>query len=57
MAATPLRRLLDDEDPRVRIAAYEELTARRDLAVQSRPVGVDNFLLELAPSSRRPTPR
>ena len=54
MAATPLRRLLDDEDPRVRIAAYEELTARRDLAVQSRPVGVDNFLLELAPSSQRP---
>lgn len=53
-AATPLRRLLDDEDPRVRVAAYEELARRHDMSLQTTTVGGDNFLLEVVQTSRRP---
>lgn len=46
-AAMALRRLLYDVDSRVRIAAYEALRARRDLAIQPISVGGDNFVIDL----------
>lgn len=48
-AAMTLRRLLHDGDVRVRIAAYEALRKRRDMAVDSISVGGDNFTLDLVP--------
>ncbi len=53
-AATPLRRLMTDEDPRVRVAAYEELSARHDVSIRSERVGGDQFRLETIQSPRRP---
>jgi len=50
-AARPLRSLLDDAEPDVRIAAYEALLDRGDTIVASHPVGSDNFILDLVPSS------
>lgn len=52
MAATAmaLRRLLDDEDPRIRIAAYEALLERKDRTIESTPLGGDNFALDRVPS-------
>ena len=47
----PLLALLDDEDPRIRVAAYEALRSRHDPAIQSIVVGEDNFLLDRVPSS------
>lgn len=47
-----LRRLLDDEDPRIRIAAYEALLERRDPIIETTRVGGDNFMLDLVPSGR-----
>ena len=44
--AMTLRRLLGDEDPRVQIAAYEALVKRGDTAIQSRPIGRDNFVFD-----------
>jgi hypothetical protein len=41
-----LRGLLDDEDPRIQIAAYEALIVRNDPVIQSVSVGGDNFLLD-----------
>lgn len=38
-----LRNLLDNEDPRIVIAAYEALLSRRDYTIRSRPVGDRNF--------------
>lgn len=49
-AASVLRVLLDDNDTRIRIAAYEALRSHRDAAVQSRMIGHDNFILELVDS-------
>jgi flagellar basal body P-ring protein FlgI len=48
-AATTLRDLLEDEDPRVRVAAYEALLDRGDFATVSIPVGEDNFVLDYVP--------
>lgn len=47
----PLRELLDDPDPRIRVLAYEGLLAREDRTVQSTPVGGDNFHLDLVRSN------
>ena len=47
----PLLALLDDEDPRIRVAAYEALRSRHDPAIRSVVVGEDNFLLDRVPSS------
>ncbi len=44
-AAIALRKLLDDPDPRVAIAAYEALLRRGDRSISSKRVGGDNFLL------------
>ncbi len=44
-AATVLRHLLSDEDPRVQIAAYEALITRRDRSIDATPIGADNFVL------------
>lgn len=49
-AAFPLRRLLDDPDPRVRIAAYEALSGRNDTAITTDRIADDNFLLDIVPS-------
>lgn len=49
-AAHELRGLLEDEDPRVGTAAYEALVARQDPAIHSRPVGGDNFHLDVVPT-------
>lgn len=51
-AATALRKLLDDEDPRIRVAAYEALVHRGDTMVTVDWLGGDNFALDLVPSSR-----
>ena len=45
-AAAPLRKLLGDADPRVRVAAYEALVQRQDATLGSRRVGGDNFWLD-----------
>jgi len=45
-AVHALRRLLGDDDPRVRVAAYEALLKRRDTAVESIRLGRDNFVLD-----------
>lgn len=48
-----LRRLLDDEDPRVRVAAYESLLQRADPIVRTTRVGGDNFALDEVPTTRK----
>lgn len=53
-AALPLRGLLDDADPRVRIAAYEELARREDPSIERTIVGGDNFILDVAGGSGAP---
>jgi flagellar basal body P-ring protein FlgI len=50
-AATPLRTLLGDADPRVQVAAYEALIARHDPTIRSVPVGPGNFRLDSIPSA------
>ncbi len=45
-AAVALRKLLHDEDPRVRIEAYETLLKRGDATVGSKSVGGDSFVLD-----------
>lgn len=54
MAATgmALRRLLDDEDPRIQVAAYEALLERDDPIIETVVVGGDNFLLDRVPTQR-----
>ncbi|RJP42861.1 MAG: hypothetical protein C4547_00110 [Phycisphaerales bacterium] len=52
--ATPLRRLMADVDPRVRVAAYEELSRRRDVSIRAERVGGDQFVLETVSSPRPP---
>ena len=47
----PLRRLLDDPDPRIRVAAYEALHRARDELIAARRIGEDNFVLEQVPTS------
>jgi len=47
-----LRRLLEDEDPRIRVTAYEGLIRRRDPYIESKVVGSDNFLLDRVPTRR-----
>jgi len=47
-----LRRLLNDEDPRVQTEAYEALVERRDPTINTTPVGGDNFFLDVIPTSR-----
>lgn len=51
-AAMCLRRLLDDEDTRIQVAAYEALVKRGDPSIRSRLIGGDNFYLDLVPTSR-----
>ena len=53
-ARQTLRRLLDDEDPRVRIAAYEQLVELGDRAIITHKVGRDNFYLDLVPTVGKP---
>ncbi len=49
-----LRGLLDDEDTRVRIAAYEALVKRNDSSIRSAPVGWGDFHLDRIPSRASP---
>jgi len=49
---TTLRRLLDDEDPRVQAEAYEALIGRKDPSITSKTVGGDNFQLDVIPNDR-----
>jgi hypothetical protein len=51
-AGIALRRLLNDEDPRVQVAAYEGLLLRGDSRVASVSVGGDNFHLDQIASDR-----
>jgi hypothetical protein len=51
-AAMALRGLLDDEDPRIQIAAYEALIERGDPTISSTPIAGDNFILDQIPSRR-----
>ena len=53
-ARQTLRRLLDDQDPRVRIAAYEQLVELSDRAIITRKIGRENFYLDLVPSEGKP---
>jgi len=50
-AALALRRLLDDSDPRIQIAAYEALVQRGDRTIVSRPVANDSFVLDRVPTA------
>lgn len=50
-AAVILRELLNDDDPRIRVEAYEALLARHDRVIRTRNVGPDNFALDLVPST------
>lgn len=50
-AARPLRELLDDPDPRIRVEAYEALLARSDRVIETRWIGGDHFALDHVPSS------
>ena len=54
MAGAPmtLRRLLNDGDPRVQIAAYEGLVQRGDSEVKSSPIAGDNFYLDRVATDR-----
>lgn len=45
-AAIALRKLLDDTDPRVQIAAYEALAKRGDSTIHSTRIAGDNFFLD-----------
>jgi len=47
-----LRRLLDDIDPRIRVAAYEGLLKRGDPVIESTAIGGDNFMLDKVPSEQ-----
>ena len=47
-----LRSLLDDEDPRIQVAAYEALIVRFDPVIRSMSVGGDNFRLDQIPTQR-----
>lgn len=51
-AASVLRELLNDDDPRIRIEAYEALLARHDRFIRTENVGPDNFALDRVPSNR-----
>ncbi len=51
-AAIALRKLLDDEDPRVQIAAYEALIERQDPIIQSTRIASDNFTLDRISTQR-----
>lgn len=51
-AAICLRRLLDNEDSRIQVAAYEALIKRGDPSIRSKIIGGDNFHLDLVPTSR-----
>lgn len=50
-AARPLRALLDDEEPAVRVAACEALLDRPDSTIASQMIGGDNFVLDVVPST------
>jgi flagellar basal body P-ring protein FlgI len=52
--STALRELLDDEDALVRIWAYEALRQQRDVSIDTRPVGRDNFILDVVASHGPP---
>jgi len=52
VARFALRRLLNDEDPRIQIAAYEALSDHADTAITRQRVGADNFVLDHIPSAR-----
>ncbi|MHC5110874.1 MAG: flagellar basal body P-ring protein FlgI [Planctomycetota bacterium] len=54
-AALTLRRLLEDEDPRVNVAAYEALLERKDASIHSLRVGKNSFRLDILPTSRSST--
>lgn len=49
-AARPLRRALNDPDPRIRTAAYEALLQRNDPNIVSIEIGTDAFAIDLVPS-------
>ena len=49
-AARPLRRALDDPDPRICTAAYEALRRRADPTITSVEIGDGAFSLDLVPS-------
>ena len=52
-ATDALKPLLDHEDPRVRIAAYEAILGRYGDGITSKTIGKDNFTLDVV-SSRGP---
>jgi hypothetical protein len=49
-----LRNLLNDEDPRVRVAAYDELARTHDYSLNTTRVAEDNFFLDLVPTKSEP---
>lgn len=53
-AVQALRQLLNDQDPRVRVAAYEELARRGDYELSTTLVADDNFYLDLVPTTGSP---
>lgn len=53
-SATVLRTLLDDPDPRIAIAVYEELVKRNDYRLIRVTVGEDNYQLDVVPRKGEP---
>ena len=51
-AVFAMRRLLEDEDPRVRIAAYEALVQHANPTIRSTRIAGDNFHLDMVPSEQ-----
>ncbi len=49
-AAITLRKLLNDDDPRIQIAAYEALVERGDSTIKSVRIAWDNFILDRVPT-------
>lgn len=47
LSLRPLRRALDDEDPRVRVAAYEALRKRRDPSITTFPISEGQFDIDI----------
>lgn len=55
VAAHALRTLLDDPDPRVRIAAYRALLKRSDPTIESSAIAGDGFFLDIVASRQDST--
>ncbi len=52
-AARPLRRALNDDDPRIRVAAYEALRQRHDSSISTFPISSGQFDIDVVRTDSR----